>query len=172
MHESFRRQSCVSPRMDRKPAVVTVQTLLSLLLFLCQACTTLREAGTPCPAVEMSAVEDTQSDSTKAVALNDTTTILTSTTPLVGTGDITGATASQAEAGWVLNFTVTDAAATRVREFTTQNVGRRLALVADGKVKGTPRIAGAIVGNSYQIGDFARADAERLATAFSNGCRR
>ena len=44
----------------------------------------------------MSAVADTQADSSKSVTLNDTTTILMSRTPLVVTGDITGATASQA----------------------------------------------------------------------------
>ena len=173
MYESFRRRTCVSPRMDRKPPFAIVRnTLFSLLMCLCQACTTLREAGTPCPAIEMSAVEDTQTDSTKAVALNDTMTILTSRTPLVATGDITGATASQTDGGWVLNFTVTDAAATRVHEFSKQHVGRHLALVVDGKVQGTPRIAAAIIGNRYQIGDFNRADAERMATAISNGCRR
>ena len=67
---------------------------------------------------------------------------------------------------------MTDDAAKRVHEFTKQNVGRNLALVADGKVHGTPRIAAAIIGNSYQIDQFNRADAERLAAAISNGCRR
>jgi hypothetical protein len=48
-----------------------------------------------------------------------------------------------------------------------------MALVVDGKAHGgTPRIAAAIVGNRYQIEGFNRADAERLATAMSNGCRR
>jgi preprotein translocase subunit SecD len=157
--------------MDRKPPVVIVYTLLSLMICLCLACSTRHEAGAPCPAIEMSAVADTQAESTKTVALNDTTTILMSRTPLVTTGDITGATASRAEDQWVLNFTVTDDAAKRVNEFSKQHVGRNLALVVDGKVHGTPRIAGAIIGNRYRIGDFNRADAERLATAITNGCR-
>lgn len=172
MYESFRMRSCVTPRMDRKPPFVIVHTLLSLMICLCLACATRHEAG-PCPPIEMSAVADTQTDSTKTVTVNDTTTILMSRTPLVATGDITGATASQAEDGWVLNFTVTDDAAKRVHEFTKQHVGRNMALVVDGKVHGgTPRIAGAIIGNKYQIEGFNRADAERLATAISNGCRR
>ena len=158
--------------MDRKPSFVVVHTLLSLMMCLCLACSTRHEAGALCPAIEMSTIADTQTDSTKTVALNDTTTILISRTPLVATGDITGATASQAEDQWVLNFTVTDDAAKRVHEFTKQHVGRNLALVVDGKVHGTPRIAAAIVGNEYRIGDFNRADAERLATAISTGCRR
>ena len=172
MYESFRRRSCVSPRMDRKPPFVIVHTLLSLMICLCLACTTRHEAGAPCPAIEMSEVADTHTDSTKTVTLNDTTTILMSRTPLVATGDITGATASQTEDQWVLSFTVTDDAAKRVHEFSKQHVGRNLALVVDGKVHGTPRIAGAIIGNRYRIGGFNRADAERLATAISNSCRR
>jgi preprotein translocase subunit SecD len=172
MYESFRRWSCVSPRMDRKPPFAIVHTLLSLMICLCVACATRNEAGALCPAIEMSAVADTPTDSTKAaVMLNDTTRILVSRTPWVATGDITGATASQAGAHWVLNFTVTDDAAKRVHEFSKQLVGRNLALVVDGKVHGTPRIAGALIGG-YRIGGFNRADAERLAAAISNGCRR
>jgi len=120
----------------------------------------------------MSAVADTPTDSTKAaVILNDTTRVLISRTPLVATSDITGATASQSGDQWGVNFTVTDDAATRVHEFTKQHVGRNMALVVDGKVYGTPRIAGAISGG-YRIDGFNRADAERLAAAISNGCRR
>src|SRR6185503_19157069 len=108
MYESFRTRSCVSPRRDRKPPFVIVHTLLSLMICLCLACATAgREAGAPCPVIEMSAVADTQTDSGKTVTLNDTTTILISRTPLVATGDITSANASQTEDQWALNFTVT-----------------------------------------------------------------
>lgn len=149
-------------------------TLLSLLVCLCLACSTRSEAGAPCPTIEMNAVADTPTDSTRsAVMANDTTTVLMSRSSLVTTGDITGATASasQTEGQWDLNLTVTDDAAKRVNEFSTQNVGKHLALVVDGKVHGTPRIAGAIVGNKYQIDGLSRADAERLAATLANGCR-
>jgi preprotein translocase subunit SecD len=172
MYESFRTRSRVSRRMNRKPAFAVAYTLLSLLISLCLACATRSEAGVSCPAIEMSAVADTPTDSSKTVTLNDTAPILTSRTPLVATGDITGATASQTNDQWILNFTVTDAAAKRVHEFSKQHVGTNLALVVDGKVHGTPRIAAAIVGNSYRIDGFNQADAERLATAINNGCRR
>ena len=172
MYESFRRRSCVTPRMDRKPRFVIVHTLLSLMICLCLACATRKEAGAACPAIEMSAVADARTDSSKTVTLNDNTTILISRTPLVATGDITGATASETDDHWVLNFTVTDDAAKRVHDFSKQHVGRNLALVVDGKVHGTPRIAAAIIGNRYQIDGFNRTDAEQLAAAISNGCRR
>ena len=89
-----------------------------------------------------------------------------------GGGYADGATASQTEDQWVLNFTVTDDAAKRVHEFSKQHIGKNLALVVDGKVHGTPRIASALTGNGYRIEGFNRADAERMATAISNGCRR
>ena len=173
MYESFRMRSCASHRMDRKPLFVIVHTLLSMMICLCLACATRHEAGAPCPAIEMSAVGDTPTDSSKTVTLNGTTTILISSTPLVTTGDITDATASQSQDQWVLNFTVTDDAARRVHEFSKQHVGSNLALVVDGKVPshGTPRIAGPIVGG-YRIDGLSRADAERLAAAISNGCHR
>jgi len=158
--------------MDRKPHFVIVHTLLSLMICLSLACATRHEAGAPCPAIEMSAVAEMQTDSSKTVTLNDTTTILISRTPLVATRDITAATASQTDDQWIVNFTVTDDAAKRVHDFTKQHVGRNLALVVDRKVHGTPRIAAAVIGNSYRIEGFDRADAERLATAISNGCHR
>jgi preprotein translocase subunit SecD len=172
MYESFRTRSCVTPSRDRKPPFVIVHTLLSLMICLSLACANAgREAGGRCPAIEMSVVADTQTDSTKTVTLNDTATILMARTPLVATGDITGATASLTEDQWVLNFTVTDDAAKRVHEFSKQHVGRNLALVVGGKVYGTPRIAAAIIGNTYQIGGFDQSYAEWMATAINNGCR-
>src|SRR4026207_2020388 len=171
MYESFRTRFCVSPRRDRKPRFVIVATLLSLMICPWLACATRHEAGAPCPAIEMSVVADTQTDSTKTVTLNDTTTILVPRTPLVVTGDITSATASLTDGEWVLNFTVTNDAAKRVHEFTKQHVGRDLALVVDGKVYGTPRIAAAIIGNKYQIGGFDQSHAEWMATAINKGCR-
>jgi preprotein translocase subunit SecD len=142
------------------------------MICLSLACATRHEAGAACPAIEMSGVADAQTDSSKTATRNDNTTILISRTPLVATGDITGAAASETDDQWVLNFTVTDDAAKRVHEFSKQHVGRNLALVVDGKVHGTPRIAGAIIGNKYRIEGFNRPDAERMATAIGNGCRR
>ena len=51
-----------------------------------------------------------------------------------------------------------------------QQIGKNMALVVDGKVRGTPRIAGAVSGG-YRIDGFNKADAERMAAAINNGCR-
>jgi preprotein translocase subunit SecD len=158
--------------MDRKPTFVIFHTLLSLLIFISAACAPRHEAAVQCPAIEMSAVADTQTDSTRTVTLNDTATLLLERTPLVATADITGATASEAGGKWVLNVTVTDDAAKRVEDFSKQHVGTKLAVLFDGKLQGMPRIASAIVGNSYQIDGLTRATAEAAATAISNGCHR
>jgi preprotein translocase subunit SecD len=158
--------------MARKPAFAVAYTLLSLMTSQFLACATRSVAGPASPVIEVSAVANTQTDSTTTATLSDTATIEMSRTPLVATGDITGATASRTNDQWILNLTVTDDAAKRVHEFSKQHVGTHLALVVDGKIHGTPRIAGAIVGNRYRIDGFNQADAERLATAMSNGCRR
>jgi len=118
----------------------------------------------------MSAVADTQTDSSKTVTLNDTTAILMSRTPLVATRDITAATASQTDDQWILSFTVADDAAKRVHDFTKQHVGRNLALVVDGKVHGTPRIAAAVIGNRYRdyILDIASSGSENVDECHSS----
>src|SRR4029078_12191273 len=108
MYESFRTRFCVRPRMDRKPPFVVVHILLSLMICLCLACARSQEAGAPCPAIEMSAVEDTRTDSTQPVTVNDTTRILMARTHLVATVDITSATVSQTGDQWLLNFAVAD----------------------------------------------------------------
>lgn len=168
MYDLLCTRSCVSRRTDRKLLVMVRNSLVSLMICICLACASRSEADAPCPTIEMIAVANTQADSTKTVTLNDTPKIE------VATSDIIGATASliQGENQWAFEFTVTDAAAAHVREFSSQHIGSNMALVVDGKVHGTPRIAGAIVGNRYRIEGLSRTDAERLATAISHGCRR
>ena len=157
-------------------------TLLSLMVGIALACDKPQEAAGPCPVIEMVAVANPQTDSTGAIALDDTTTIVMARMPLTSR-DIAGAKASQAGGQWAVSFTVNDDAGKRLHEFTSQHVGRNLAFVVDGKVHGGPRIASAvvgnripiapaIVGNRFQIDDFDRTDAERVASAIRHGCLR
>ena len=120
----------------------------------------------------MSAVADVPSDSTKPVALNDGTTIQVNRTPLVTSADITGASASLTEGQSVLNIDLSDEAASRVQDFSRQNVGRTMAFLLDGEVQRTPRILDPITDKGFLIGEFERAEAERLAAAITNGCKR
>jgi preprotein translocase subunit SecD len=163
---------CVNLRRDRKVRFATFHNLLLLMICLCLGCGTHADQSAACPAIEVSAVADVQSDSTRPVALNDGTRIPLTRTPLVTSADITGANASLTEGQWVLNVDVTDDAARRVQDFSRQNVGRTMAFLVDGKVHSTPRILDPITGKGFLIGGFEQADAERLATAIRNGCKR
>lgn len=163
---------CVNRRRDRKVRFVTFHNVVLLIMCMCLGCGTPRDPNAACPAIEVSALADAQSDSTRPVALNDGTTIPLTGTPLVTSADITGANASLTEGQWVLNVDVTDEAAQRVQDFSKQNVGRAMAFLVDGKVRRTPRILDPITGKGFLIGRFEQADAERLATAISNGCKR
>ncbi|MEO7040979.1 MAG: hypothetical protein ABI035_01840, partial [Gemmatimonadaceae bacterium] len=92
-------------------------------------------------------------------------------TPLVTSADITGVSASPTAGQWTLNVNVTDEAAKRVHDFSANHIGQPLALLVDGKVQGTPKIADTISAKGFMIGQFKQAEAERLATALRNGCK-
>jgi preprotein translocase subunit SecD len=162
---------CVNLRRDRTVTFAVSPNLVLSIMCVCVACDRPPDQSA-CPTIEVSAVTDVQSDSTRSVALNDGTTISLTGTPLVTNADITGANASLTEGQWVLNVGVTDEAARRVQDFSKQNVGRTMAFLVDGKVYRTPRILDPITGKGFLIGRFEQADAERLATALSNGCKR
>lgn len=171
MDKQFSWRLCVNLRR-RKVPFATFHKLVLLMICACLGCGTRPDHNAACPAIEMSAVEEVQSDSTRPVALDDGTKIPLTTTPLVTSADITGANASLTEGQWVLNVDVTDEAAKRVQDFSKQNVGRTMAFLVDGKVHRTPRILDPITGKGFLIGRFEQADAERLATAISSGCKR
>ena len=147
--------------------------LVLLMMCVCLGCGKAPDQRPACPAIDVSVVATMQSDSTRPVALDDGTKIPLTRTPLVTSADITGANASLTEGQWVLNVDVTDEAAKRVRDFSKQNVGRTMAFLVEGKVHSTPRILDPITGKGFLIGGaFKQADAERLATAIRNGCKR
>ena len=163
---------CMNLRRDHKMPFATFHNLVLLIMWTCLGCGTPPDQSAACPAIELSAVADVQSDSTRPVALNDGTTIPLTRTSLVTSADISGANASLTEGQWVLNVDVTDEAAGRVQDFSKQNVGRTMAFLVDGKVRSTPKILDPITGKGFLIGGFDQADAERLATAITNGCKR
>ena len=64
-----------------------------------------------------------------------------------------------------IDVKLTDDGARRLAEATRQNIGKRLALVVDGKLYEAPRIATAITGGEALItGHFTKEEAENLAT--------
>lgn len=172
MDKQLHWRLCVNLRRDRRVPFTTFHNLLMLMICVCLGCGTHPDKSAACPAIEVSAVADVQSDSTRPVVLDDGTKISLTRTPLVTSADITGASASLTEGQWVLNVDVTDEGAKRVQVFSKQNVGRTMAFLVEGKVQSTPRILDPITGKGFLIGRFDQADAERLATAINNGCKR
>lgn len=172
MDEQLPWRLCMNLRRDRKMPFAMFHNLVLLIMWACLGCRTPPDQSAPCPAIELSAVADAQSDSTRPGFLNDGTTIPLARTSLVTSADISGANASLTEGQWVLNVDVTDEAARRIQAFSKQNVGRTMAFLVDGKVRSTPKILDPITGKGFLIGGFDQADAERLATAITNGCKR
>ncbi len=172
MEKQVHWRLCVNLRRDRQAPFATFHKLVLLMICVCLGCGTRAVQRAACPAIEVSAVADARTDSTRPVTLNDSTTIPLTRTPLVTSADITGANASLTDGQWVVNLDMTDEAAKRVQDFSKQHVGRTVAVLVDGKVLRMPRILDPITGNGFLIGGFERTDAERLATAISNGCKR
>jgi preprotein translocase subunit SecD len=126
-------------------------------------------AQTACPSIEVSVIASAASSSDRLITADGKTTRLTER-PLITTADITRAHVSLTEGQYVLNVDVTPESAKRVQAFSTQNVGRSLAFLVDGRVLRTPKINDPITGNGFLLGSFERADAERLADAINTRC--
>jgi preprotein translocase subunit SecD len=70
----------------------------------------------------------------------------------------------------VVAFRMTPASAKLFAELTSKNVGRRMALIVDGRVIIKPVIREPIVGNSLQLADnMTVADAKMLAERLASG---
>ncbi len=92
---------------------------------------------------------------------------------LLDSSDVKNATASVGRIGQpFIDIKLTDNGSKRFAEVTRQNIGKRLAIVIDGKLYSAPRINSAITGGEAQIaGAFTKAEAENLAARLngSNG---
>ncbi|MDE2007368.1 MAG: protein translocase subunit SecD [Rhodospirillales bacterium] len=87
-------------------------------------------------------------------------------------GDLTNATAgTDPQSGqWVVNFAFNSTGARRFADITRTHVGRRFAIVLDGKVLSAPVIREPILGGSGQIsGNFTAASASDLALLLRAG---
>ncbi|MDE2583227.1 MAG: protein translocase subunit SecD [Rhodospirillales bacterium] len=87
-------------------------------------------------------------------------------------GDLTNASAGtdQQNGQWVVNFTFNSVGARRFGDITRTHVGRRFAIVLDGKVLSAPVIREPILGGSGQIsGNFTAASASDLALLLRAG---
>jgi preprotein translocase subunit SecD len=143
-----------------------------IVCVVCDSCSAHVAQHATCPAVEVSVVADVRSDSNRSIPVTDGRTIFLTQAPLLTSADVTGARVSLTEGEYVLNIDVTVEGAARVQRFSEQNVGRTLAFLVDGRVIRMPKIRDPITGSGFLIGAFERAEAERMADAINNGCRR
>ena len=92
---------------------------------------------------------------------------------LLDSSDVKNATATVGRIGQpFIDIKLTDNGSKRFAEVTRQNIGKRLAIVIDGKLYSAPRINSAITGGEAEItGAFTKAEAENLAARLngSNG---
>jgi preprotein translocase subunit SecD len=82
---------------------------------------------------------------------------------IIGRGDIASAQAD----GNAVHVTLAPAAAKRFEDFTSKNVGAKLAIVVDGKVKSAPVIKAAISGGHVEVSVGSQKEAELLARSLA-----
>jgi len=84
---------------------------------------------------------------------------------LLDSSDVKNATASVGRIGQpFIDIKLTDNGSKRFAEVTRQNIGKRLAIVIDGRLYSAPRIIAAITGGEAQIsGHFTKEETENFA---------
>ncbi|MGH3861570.1 SecDF P1 head subdomain-containing protein [Actinokineospora sp.] len=74
----------------------------------------------------------------------------------------------QVDGRWVLNIELPDDTAAIFAKWTTENVGKQLAIVVDGELVSAPEIASAITGGALQIaGSFTQKEIRELERAIT-----
>jgi preprotein translocase subunit SecD len=87
---------------------------------------------------------------------------------LLSTKDIATAKAITINDKPALDVSFTPAGAKTLKEKTTANVGKRLALIFDGKVRAAPLIRDGITeGKAHITGDFTKEETEKMAKALN-----
>jgi preprotein translocase subunit SecD len=82
---------------------------------------------------------------------------------LISNADFTWAASRRDDLGWAVNFKLTDDASARFAEVTERMVGKRLAMLVDGKVVSAPTVQSRIVGSGQITGNFTEQEAQRIA---------
>ena len=91
MNEQLPSRLCVSLRRGCGASFAAIRRPMLMIMYVCLGCGTPPDEGVECPAIEVSAVADAPSDSTRPVSLSNGTTIQLNRAPLVTSADVTGA---------------------------------------------------------------------------------
>jgi preprotein translocase subunit SecD len=99
-------------------------------------------------------------------ASDDNETFHVSKRPLLVIQDFSDAEPSVDEGSPALNLELTPVGAQKIREFTSKNVGKRLAFIVDGKLIRAPVIRDVITGPGLSIDPVGKDEALRLSKFF------
>ena len=151
--------------------------LLALLMPSIACCVLSTQTRTPvtpkCPTMEISIVADKSGDSTRSISSGDGRLVSLTKTPLLTIGDFTNANVSLTEGQIVLDVSMTTDGAKRIQTFSTNNVGKQIAFVVNGRLLKMARILDPITGKGLMFSPFVREEAERLADSINRkqaGC--
>ena len=109
-------------------------------------------------------VEDSPAPGLQPVTTGAGSTIYLHRDAVIGNIDIaTARVATRSPAGFSVDVTFTPQGAERISRATSNHVGKSVAILVDGHVVAVPRLRSAIRSSAEINGDFACADAERMA---------
>lgn len=131
----------------------------SALILACILCTQLFAA-----IVELRPVRPASLPGTRPMKVEGTGEVLHLGSPaIIDDHDIARAGVATAEGQPVLTLALHPAAGLRLREFSKGNVGKRFALVIEGKIFQAPVLKDPILGDSFIVGGMTEARAKELA---------
>ena len=113
---------------------------------------------------EIRLAEDSPAPGLQPVTTGTGSTIYLHRDAVIGNIDIaTARVATRSPAGFSVDVTFTPQGAEKISRATGNHVGKSVAILIDGHVVAVPRLRSAIRSSAEINGDFARADAERIA---------
>lgn len=121
-------------------------------------------AAPACPRMEFVVVDPQGS---RTIAEPNGKILHLDATPLLTMADFTGANVTLTENQIVLNIDLDHDGAQRIRQFSKNNVGARIAFIANGEVIKTAKILDPIQFDGFLVGPLDRPKADALADAIN-----
>jgi preprotein translocase subunit SecD len=132
--------------------------------LLCLGCGTMPAQESAAAVVEIRPAFDEAGEGlTPAVGPFSGRPIYVSDEVLISNADFAWAASRRDDLGWAVNFKLTDEASARFADATERMVGKRLAILVDGKVVSAPTVRSRIIGSGQITGNFTEQEAQRIA---------
>lgn len=143
--------------------------LFAGLMAGCLCVTHSANAEPACPRMEFVVVDD---HGPRTIAEPNGKVLHLKAAPLLTMRDFTGANVTLTENQIVLNVDLDRDGAQRIRQFSKNNVGTKIAFIADGEVIKTAKILDPIQFDGFLVGPLERAKADALADAINKNAGR